>query len=87
MISSSSAWTFTDSNVAFNEISISIAGGQATPGFSVNATGLQSDSAAGGWLACDWWYAAPQIFAANDYEGRAIPSSCSRVNLVAIAAP
>lgn len=68
----------------FNPISISIAGGSPTPGFSVNATGLQSTSAAG-WLACDWWYASPQIFAiAPGYDSRLIPSSCSKVTLAAI---
>lgn len=68
----------------FNPISISIAGTGPQEGYSVNATGLQSTAAAG-WLACDWWYASPQIFAlAPGYESRTIPSSCSKINLVPI---
>jgi len=70
---------------AFNPISISIAGEDATPGFFFNQTGLQSNQSENGWLACDWWYQDPQIFAFNGHLAGPLPTSCSRVNLVPVA--
>jgi len=70
----------------FNPISISVANGPATTGFFFNETGLQSNQSANGWLACDWWYEDPQIFAYNGFQYGPLPTSCSRVNLIAVAA-
>lgn len=72
----------------FNELEISIATEvPQTEGYFVNGTGLQNAAAQDGWLACDWWYSAPQIFAVPaGYEGRALPSSCSKVNLIPVPA-
>ena len=69
-------------------MSISIASNNpVTEGYSVNATGLQNEQSPQGWLACDWWFTAPQIYAYNGYSTTPLPSSCSRVDLVPIAAP
>lgn len=72
--------------VGFNPISISLADGPATPGFFFNQTGLQSNQSDNGWLACDWWFSDPQIFAWNGYQTGPLPTSCSRVNLIPVPA-
>lgn len=71
---------------AFYPIDISVAGIGPTPGFFINSTGLQSNQTTGGWLACDWWYQAPQLFILNGVDNGPLPSSCSIVNLVPVAA-
>lgn len=73
---------------AYNEISISIATDEpATPGFSLNSDNtLNSTASEGGWLVCDSWYQSPQLFALNGLDNGKLPSSCSRVELVSVAA-
>lgn len=67
---------------AFTQISISMFDGFGElTGYSVNSTGLHVEDRYG-WLACDWWYKSPQIFSIA-YRDAAIPTSCSRVNLIA----
>ncbi|KAK5088155.1 hypothetical protein LTS08_004786 [Lithohypha guttulata] len=69
---------------AFNPISISIASAGSQEGYSTNGTGLQSTAAGGGWIACDWWFTAPQIFAVTGYRNTPLPTSCSKVNLILV---
>ncbi|CAK3932297.1 Hypothetical predicted protein [Lecanosticta acicola] len=65
-----------------------------TNGFFINGTGLQwtsntaqagsSSDAFGGWLVCDWWHGAPQLFFRIRYYARygfKTPSSCADVYL------
>jgi len=65
---------------------ISIAQDPSTyQGFFFNSTGLQYNNSFGGWLACDWWYATPQLFNINAPYTTPLPNSCSRVQLLPVA--
>lgn len=71
---------------AYNEISISIATDlPSTEGFSIDKDNILNSTATDGWLMCDTWYTAPQLFALAGYQNPLIPSSCSFVNLTAVA--
>ena len=73
-------------DAAFGTVTISIADGPDGTGFSFNETGLQWNyKPFNGWIACDWWHGVPQLFAqTGDLRGN-LPSSCSRVDLYAVA--
>lgn len=62
-------------------------------GFFINETGLQWTSSPeqvgtendqfGGWLICDWWHGAPQLFfRISYYSGYEAPASCADVYLM-----
>ncbi|KAL4902762.1 hypothetical protein BDW74DRAFT_157536 [Aspergillus multicolor] len=67
------AWQFVQINV-----------GTGQEGFSINGTGLQwsEQKGFGGWLVCDWWHNAPQLFYIYRYYDAKYPASCSEVKLV-----
>ncbi|RMZ74730.1 hypothetical protein DV737_g5798, partial [Chaetothyriales sp. CBS 132003] len=75
----------------FSYVTISIAeSGPPQEGFFYNETGLHFNQSAGGWIVCDWWHGAPQLFdlVRDEAAGPAfgsIPTSCSKVNLVPVA--
>lgn len=69
--------------------------GQVVDGFFLNETGLQwtetpatpggSTDMFGGWLVCDWWHGAPQLFFRISYYGKSAypaPASCADVILI-----
>ncbi|KAJ5349981.1 hypothetical protein N7541_007708 [Penicillium brevicompactum] len=64
---------------------IVINAGQGSSGFSVKGNNFQWSEASGfgGWLVCDWYHNAPQLFYLNRYYTPTIPSSCSKVQLKA----
>ncbi|KAI9372751.1 hypothetical protein BJX61DRAFT_424483 [Aspergillus egyptiacus] len=57
--------------------------GYGTQDFFVNGTGLQwsERNGFGGWLVCDWYHNAPQLFYIYRYYTAEYPASCGRVNL------
>jgi hypothetical protein len=57
--------------------------GYGAEGFFINSTGLQwsEQQGFGGWLVCDWYHGAPQLFYIYRYYEPKFPSSCSTVNL------
>ncbi|PYH88257.1 hypothetical protein BO71DRAFT_391913 [Aspergillus ellipticus CBS 707.79] len=63
--------------------SVQINTGYGTEGFSTDGSGLEGPEAYGfgGWLVCDWYHNAPQLFYIYRYYTPTIPSSCSRVDL------
>ncbi|KAJ0422621.1 hypothetical protein BJY00DRAFT_71391 [Aspergillus carlsbadensis] len=67
------AWQFVELNV-----------GYGAGDFSVNSTGLQwsEQKGFGGWLVCDWYHNAPQLFYIYRYYTAEYPASCSRVKLL-----
>ncbi|RMZ86989.1 hypothetical protein DV736_g5789, partial [Chaetothyriales sp. CBS 134916] len=75
----------------FSYVTISIAeAGPPQEGFFYNETGLHFNQSAGGWIVCDWWHGAPQLFDLGQYDAAGpsfgfIPTSCSRVNLLPVA--
>ncbi|KAL3462717.1 hypothetical protein BJX64DRAFT_138001 [Aspergillus heterothallicus] len=58
--------------------------GYGAEGFFVNGTGLQwsEQNGFGGWLVCDWYHNAPQLFYIYRYYTAQYPASCSRVKLL-----
>jgi len=70
----------------WNPVTISISA-TTSPGqeFFFNATGLQFNSTYSGWLACDWWHGAPQLFQVDGYPYGPLPNSCSKVQLRPVA--
>ncbi|KAJ5794771.1 hypothetical protein N7457_001370 [Penicillium paradoxum] len=64
---------------------ITINAGAGSDGFSVKDNEFQwsEDSGFGGWLICDWYHNAPQLFYLYRYYEPKIPSSCSKVQLKA----
>ncbi|OJJ46573.1 hypothetical protein ASPZODRAFT_132641 [Penicilliopsis zonata CBS 506.65] len=80
------SWSFSmgaDTNYAAWEF-VEINAGYGTTGFSLNDTGVQWSEADGfgGWLVCDWWHGAPQLFWLYRFISPTLPSSCSTVDLV-----
>ncbi|KAL4804009.1 hypothetical protein BDV18DRAFT_143663 [Aspergillus unguis] len=67
------AWQFVNINAGYGQ-----------EGFSVNSTGLQwsKEMGFGGWLVCDWYHNAPQLFYIYRYYTPEYPASCSEVKLV-----
>ncbi|PWY75535.1 hypothetical protein BO70DRAFT_364070 [Aspergillus heteromorphus CBS 117.55] len=65
--------------------SVQINTGYGSGGFSVNGTDFEWSAASGfgGWLVCDWYHNAPQLFYIYRYTQPTIPSSCSQVDLTA----
>ncbi|KAL5041666.1 hypothetical protein BDW71DRAFT_191430 [Aspergillus fruticulosus] len=63
---------------------VQINAGTGQEGFSINSTGLQwsTQKGFGGWLVCDWWHNAPQLFYIYRYYKAEYPTSCSKVKLV-----
>ncbi|BCS30431.1 uncharacterized protein APUU_80734S [Aspergillus puulaauensis] len=63
---------------------VQINAGASQDGFSVNSTGLQfsQEKGFGGWLVCDWWHNAPQLFYLYRYYTAQYPGSCSEVKLL-----
>ncbi|KAL4943137.1 hypothetical protein BDV06DRAFT_190732 [Aspergillus oleicola] len=63
---------------------VEINAGEGQEGFSANSTGLQwsAENGFGGWLVCDWWHNAPQLFYTYRYYTPEYPSSCSEVKLL-----
>ncbi|KAL2041849.1 hypothetical protein N7G274_005634 [Stereocaulon virgatum] len=62
--------------------------GFGSEGFFFNSSGLQWTETEGGfsgWLACDWWHGAPQLFWKYYFYDYPIPSSCVQVNLMPVA--
>ncbi|CAG7959116.1 unnamed protein product [Penicillium nalgiovense] len=57
--------------------------GQGSNGFSVKGNSFMWSEASGfgGWLVCDWYHKAPQLFYLNRYYDATIPSSCSKIQL------
>ncbi|CAG8217824.1 unnamed protein product [Penicillium salamii] len=64
---------------------ILINAGAGSEGFSVKGNNFQWSEASGfgGWLVCDWYHNAPQLFYLNRFYNATIPSSCSKVQLKA----
>ncbi|KAJ5689589.1 hypothetical protein N7462_003981 [Penicillium macrosclerotiorum] len=71
-----------DTNYASWE-AIEINAGGGNDGFSIkNGNFVWSEASGfGGWLVCDWYHNAPQLFYLNKYYTPVIPSSCSKVQL------
>ncbi|KAL5340885.1 hypothetical protein BJX70DRAFT_396268 [Aspergillus crustosus] len=63
---------------------VHINAGEGLEGFSINSTGLQwSESwGFGGWLVCDWFHNAPQLFYIYRFYTPEYPASCSEVKLL-----
>ncbi|KAL4918691.1 hypothetical protein BDW62DRAFT_210310 [Aspergillus aurantiobrunneus] len=63
--------------------SVQINAGYGQDGFSVNSTGLQwsEQKGFGGWLVCDWYHNAPQLFYIYRHYTAEYPASCSEVKL------
>ncbi|KAJ5196793.1 hypothetical protein N7449_007272 [Penicillium cf. viridicatum] len=61
------------------------AGSGGSSGYSIKGDNFQwsESSGFGGWLVCDWYHNAPQLFYLNRYYTPTIPSSCSTVQLKA----
>ncbi|CAG8262603.1 unnamed protein product, partial [Penicillium nalgiovense] len=62
---------------------ILINAGQGSNGFSAKGSSFiwSEASGFGGWLVCDWYHNAPQLFYLNRYYDATIPSSCSKIQL------
>ncbi|KKK18533.1 hypothetical protein P175DRAFT_0502430 [Aspergillus ochraceoroseus IBT 24754] len=67
---------------AWEPVEINVGYGQS--GFFFNSTGLQwsEQFGFGGWLVCDWYHNAPQLFYVYRYEVAHYPASCSEVNVL-----
>ncbi|PYI12012.1 hypothetical protein BO78DRAFT_392685 [Aspergillus sclerotiicarbonarius CBS 121057] len=65
--------------------SVQINTGYGDQDFSISGTNLEWSEANGfgGWLVCDWYHNAPQLFYISSYYQPDIPSSCSKVDLTA----
>ncbi|OJZ84264.1 hypothetical protein ASPFODRAFT_48267 [Aspergillus luchuensis CBS 106.47] len=63
--------------------SVQINVGYGDDDFSIGSTGLEwsAQDGFGGWLVCDWYHNAPQLFYIYRYEEPTIPESCSTVDL------
>ncbi|KAI5778773.1 hypothetical protein EDC01DRAFT_333941 [Geopyxis carbonaria] len=65
---------------------MSLNGGIGDEGFAINTTRGRGDVTYWGvdWVACEWWYGAPQLFrwAGNWVVGARLPKSCAWVRLV-----
>ncbi|KAE8371936.1 hypothetical protein BDV26DRAFT_286373 [Aspergillus bertholletiae] len=57
--------------------------GYGSGGFSINDESLEwsAQQGFGGWLVCDWYHNAPQLFYLYKFLEPTIPSSCSKVQL------
>ncbi|KAJ5463172.1 hypothetical protein N7475_008116 [Penicillium sp. IBT 31633x] len=64
---------------------ITIDAAAGSDGFSVKDNNFQwsEDNGFGGWLICDWFHNAPQLFYLYRYYEPKIPSTCSKVQLKA----
>ncbi|CRG91240.1 hypothetical protein PISL3812_08288 [Talaromyces islandicus] len=61
---------------------VEVNAGQGISGFVVeNNHVVWNETEFSGWLACDWWHGAPQLFWTVAYENFTYPSSCSPVQL------
>ncbi|KAF9884395.1 hypothetical protein FE257_001795 [Aspergillus nanangensis] len=62
---------------------VQINAGYGQDGFFTNSTGLQWETEVGfgGWLVCDWYHNAPQLFFMDRYRKPVIPQECTRVLL------
>ncbi|KAH8703451.1 hypothetical protein BGW36DRAFT_369363 [Talaromyces proteolyticus] len=61
---------------------VEVNAGQGVPGFVVqNGNIVWNSTESTGWLACDWWHGAPQLFWSVAYENFTRPISCSTVSL------
>jgi len=75
---------------AWEPVRISVAENDGLGAYYINATGLQWTSAPvgtprgnefGGWIVCQWWHGAPQLFARfAGYEAKT-PCSCADITL------
>ncbi|EKV11973.1 hypothetical protein Pdw03_6952 [Penicillium digitatum] len=73
-----------DTNYGSWEPIVINAGSGGSSGYSIkgDSTFQWSESSGfGGWLVCDWYHNAPQLFYLNRYYTATIPSSCSKVQL------
>ncbi|KAN0086351.1 hypothetical protein V8E54_000039 [Elaphomyces granulatus] len=63
--------------------SVTINAGYGTRGFIIDlSTGLKwIDAEFGGWLVCDWWHGAAQLFWIVSNAATTFPCSCSKVTL------
>ncbi|CAG7937285.1 unnamed protein product [Penicillium salamii] len=64
---------------------ILINAGQGSNGFSAEGSSFiwSEASGFGGWLVCNWYHNAPQLFYLNRNYNATIPSSCSKIQLKA----
>ncbi|KAJ5145939.1 uncharacterized protein N7515_000503 [Penicillium bovifimosum] len=64
---------------------ITINAGEGNDGFSLKGDDFvwSEEMGFGGWLVCDWFHNAPQLFYLYNYYDAKIPSSCSEVDLKA----
>ncbi|KAJ5191347.1 uncharacterized protein N7498_010332 [Penicillium cinerascens] len=71
-----------DSNYASWE-SVQINAGGGVDGFSIKDGNFvwSEEEGFGGWLVCDWYHNAPQLFWWDKYYPPTIPCSCSKVDL------
>ncbi|KAF9882880.1 hypothetical protein FE257_004937 [Aspergillus nanangensis] len=62
---------------------VQIDAGYGEDGFFVNGTGLQWEEQAGfgGWLICDWYHNASQLFYMDRYHKAVLPKECGRTLL------
>ncbi|OQE40352.1 hypothetical protein PENCOP_c006G08021 [Penicillium coprophilum] len=74
-----------DTNYASWEPIVINAGSEGSEGYSIKGNNFQwsEQNGFGGWLICDWFHNAPQLFYLNRYYEATIPSSCSKVQLKA----
>ncbi|KXG50180.1 uncharacterized protein PGRI_061470 [Penicillium griseofulvum] len=72
-----------DTNYASWEPIVINAGSGGSAGYSIKGDNFQwsEQNGFGGWLVCDWFHNAPQLFYLNRYYEAVIPSSCSKVQL------
>ncbi|CDM35786.1 hypothetical protein DTO013E5_9231 [Penicillium roqueforti] len=72
-----------DTNYASWEPIVINAGSGGSAGYSIKGDAFQwsENNGFGGWLVCDWYHNAPQLFYLNRYYTATIPSSCSKVQL------
>ncbi|KAJ5183101.1 hypothetical protein N7492_000717 [Penicillium capsulatum] len=71
-----------DTNYAeWEQVQINV--GNGVSGFSVKDGSLQGsdEQGFGGWLVCDWYHNAPQLFFLRPSHKPTLPSSCSTVEL------
>ncbi|KAL2832471.1 hypothetical protein BDW59DRAFT_139306 [Aspergillus cavernicola] len=66
---------------------VQINAGDGAEGFFVDSTGLQwsEQNGFGGWLVCDWYHNAPQLFYIYRYYTAKYPVSCSEVKLQTVS--
>ncbi|KAJ5360146.1 hypothetical protein N7517_009337 [Penicillium concentricum] len=74
-----------DTNYASWEPIVINAGSEGSEGYSIKGNNFQwsEQNGFGGWLVCDWFHNAPQLFYLNRFYEATIPSSCSKVQLKA----